>query len=1301
MTGSRLRSSWLALALALGGLAAARGDEPLPAVFPAESKATAGRIDEIRKLLADKKWPQAVEEIQSVLTASGDDLVAIDPERCVACRRLCHALLASLPPDALRSYRAEADPQARKQLDQAVAAHDVRLLRKVVDEAFCSRPGEKALDLLGDLAFERGDFAEAEQWWRLLLPPRMVKGDPPPVFLLYYPDPQTDPARTRAKLLLARLFAGAYGWADDLETYRKEFGTAEGALAGRNGRYADILREVAAEHNADPPAPTASWPTFGGDPPRGRIVVAPPRWLERMGALCRPANEQQYSLKDRGPLEEDPVYDRGAGPILANRSMAFEPVVADGKAIVSDARYVTAYDLRTGAVENWYDAVRGNGGNGGIDPNLKLPAPPDLRYTLTVAGDRVFVRLGTQSVRDVRAVDREKNKDNQSLLVCLSLRPTRTGGRFLWAVDASAPENTAADKTAAIFEGSPLVHDGLVAIVSTRFVSGRAVARIHCYPADAAEEPQELWHQDVCETHEFTDRDRRYRQHLLTLAGAYLVYCSHSGAITALDAVTGKPAWSVRYPSRGDKTADGDPSPRDPAPCLFADGRLYVAPADYDRILCLDPATGKKLWDRGPLEVVQLLGVGAGRLIFTTPTGLRAVGADDGVDAWALPDGGGGLAPAGRGLLVGDLVLWPTVSKGPGATTVYAVRQRDGVQPDYPVLLSRIPAGNLVYADGCLLSADRQVLTIFTPPRMRLPKQEASRSEKHAALMDAVRQAVAAGSWEAAAKDFQQASDAEFGAPLRLQTLLDEAALWKASGQAYRAVAVWQGLRSTEEFHGLTVEDETGLPQSAAAFAAARLGQAPKPAAPTAVDDPERPASADPPLFRTWQAKLDPGEEALTVVGGLLLCGRDQLAGRLTARSVDSGKFRWQTALPFAPTWAGRQRDVIVTAGAGGAAGLHDDGRIVWQFAAPPPSRTLPDEAGLVLTADAGRGDPLGDFHLIGGRLCLVQGERRLIVLDAESGRALWARRALGAGLRQPYPGGRFLHVAPVGGDLLLVQTAGGHRWLLDAATGRRLHDDPTASEPWPRPPVPLADGRVLLTPDARTVVLLDPASDREVWTYILPGMTTRTGEAPQLSVGPDAVLAAWATNIGWRVQRLDRATGQPAWTDPPLFNVGDLDVDGWSQDADAFYGVQDRVLFGRSLKDGAVLWQQPEAGPAGRWRTLRVGGSLFAYPIPARGARFQFRWLLGRLQWEGRLPSEEELGRGFPIACHDPRTGRLVQRLNFPVAPQSFARMDPDEAGVLPVFTMEQGEGRPLVQLSSHGLVVALAGGAWGLSAK
>ncbi len=166
--------------------------------------------------------------------------------------------------------------------------------------------------------------------------------------------------------------------------------------------------------------------------------------------------------------------------------------------------------------------------------------------------------------------------------------------------------------------------------------------------------------------------------------------------------------------------------------------------------------------------------------------------------------------------------------------------------------------------------------------------------------------------------------------------------------------------------------------------------------------------------------------------------------------------------------------------------------------------------------------------------------------------------------------------------DILLVQTSGGRRWLLDAAPGNLLHDDPTAGEPWPRAPVLLPDGGVCITPDAGTVVCLDPASGREVWTYTLPGVTTRTGEAPRLAVGPDDLVLAWATNIGWRLQRLDPATGKRAWDDPPLVNVGELDVDGWSVDAGAFYGVQDRVLFARSLKDGGVLREQPLAGPAG-----------------------------------------------------------------------------------------------------------------------
>ncbi len=322
-------------------------------------------------------------------------------------------------------------------------------------------------------------------------------------------------------------------------------------------------------------------------------------------------------------------------------------------------------------------------------------------------------------------------------------------------------------------------------------------------------------------------------------------------------------------------------------------------------------------------------------------------------------------------------------------------------------------------------------------------------------------------------------------------------------------------------------------------------------------------------------------------------------------------------------------------------------------------------------------------------------------MLEAGNGRVLWTRcRAPCARSRQPYPYGRFFHICPVNADMLLVQTSGGRRWLLDAAIGTIVHDAPTASEPWPRSPIVLPDGNVCIIADAASVILIDPSSGRELWTHRLPGVTTRTGEAPKATAGPHTLLMAWAMNIGWRVQQLDLTTGKSLWSDPPLINTSQLDVDSWSQDAKTIYGVQDRVLFARSLKDGSVLWTQALAGPSGHWRTQRFGDALLAYANETKGRRFQFRWLAGALQWTEWLAPEEKPGRDYLIVCCDPKTGRLVQRLNFMVDSQSVARLVTDDAGVLPGLAMETVEGRPLVHLSAQGLVVAVGGRAWGLTA-
>ena len=116
---------------------------------------------------------------------------------------------------------------------------------------------------------------------------------------------------------------------------------------------------------------------------------------------------------------------------------------------------------------------------------------------------------------------------------------------------------------------------------------------VACYdPADAEPRPDRpAWVADVCDSPLSPRAEGRTRQELLTLAGRNVVFCSNAGAVVALDAATGRRAWGFRYPRsprRPTRTAR-----RDPAPAVAFGGRVFVAPADGDRVYALDAETGR------------------------------------------------------------------------------------------------------------------------------------------------------------------------------------------------------------------------------------------------------------------------------------------------------------------------------------------------------------------------------------------------------------------------------------------------------------------------------------------------------------------------------------------------------------------------------------------------------------------------------------------------------------------------------------------------------------------------------------
>ena len=98
-------------------------------------------------------------------------------------------------------------------------------------------------------------------------------------------------------------------------------------------------------------------------------------------------------------------------------------------------------------------------------------------------------------------------------------------------------------------------------IAATRWEAGdRLITAVDCYPANPEDsKPPLLWRTDVCEARDPRPGEARYRHYLLTLAGSRIVYCSHAGAVVALDALTGRRCWGVRSRRRDRHTTSCEP----------------------------------------------------------------------------------------------------------------------------------------------------------------------------------------------------------------------------------------------------------------------------------------------------------------------------------------------------------------------------------------------------------------------------------------------------------------------------------------------------------------------------------------------------------------------------------------------------------------------------------------------------------------------------------------------------------------------------------------------------------------------
>ena len=243
----------------MSGLARAQGpNHGASKFYPDSSDPAETLLRNAASLARDRQWSEAIDIYQRIIDQYGEKVAKLPREKedkakpngaeelsdefvlFVDLRGHAHRSVANLPAEARAIYRNRMDSQAEHWFLQGQSLRDPALLKRVVDQAFCSSWGDDALELLGDLAFQEGRFGEALAMYRQLVLDRADDA-----FSLVHPDPSIDLARVAAKKVLCRAAAGgASSLAADVEAYAKRFPGAAGNLAGRKGPYATILEQA-------------------------------------------------------------------------------------------------------------------------------------------------------------------------------------------------------------------------------------------------------------------------------------------------------------------------------------------------------------------------------------------------------------------------------------------------------------------------------------------------------------------------------------------------------------------------------------------------------------------------------------------------------------------------------------------------------------------------------------------------------------------------------------------------------------------------------------------------------------------------------------------------------------------------------------------------------------------------------------------------------------------------------------------------------------------------------------------------
>lgn len=1069
-------------------------------------------LETAREHIIEGQWEPAVAILQELIDSSGDTLVPVEVGRYSNTGDYCHLLISRFPDAGLQAYRDRVDAQAREWFEAGQATFDEKLLRRVIADAFNSTFGDEALWLSGELAFERGQYALARQYWSLLVPSvEVARTDsgaaavdspavvPPPIYLTY-PDPSASKEDVLSRLVLCSIFEGdAVRANSELAVCRTQFPDATGTLAGRTGKLVDILSGVLLE--------TSNWNHVQS---LANAKTAPGGRLSRSG-LPGPTPRTQEMIWRQSILQ-----NRFQGPtsrtaLETEAPPAFFPLVDQGAVFVCGADSVFAFDLASGRAK-W--AIDDND-DGSIYSNiLERPVTPHLPpaglawYALCLSEGRLYARMGPPVMR------RSRNEGN-SFSEIIGLDVAQREGELAFHVtsDVLDPEAESPEATSWSFEGTPLVSDGRVYVSARRgFPEDETV--VACFDANSS---RLLWRRKVCASLKTAgDRFNVIGQNLLTLGDGRLFLTTGTGAVAALDAATGRIQWVVTYQADGKNTPHelSDPRRHGLTPCVFHRGIVYAAPNDSNLIYALDAATGHPVWrQQYPDQILHIVGVIDGRLILSGQS-IWAVDAGTGASAW--PQRIGFADPAGRGYgrpaLSHDFVYWPTRDE------ILRIDHRRGIVVGRIRLREdfRQSGGNLVIADGKLLIAQPDGLVALgsvsdgenrrpTPelkvkPKLDLPPGTANRSRQrspnNATPHDAPR--FIAASLRGDLIRVSQVSTPN-------EAVVENAAL-AATSIAANVRGLWPVRRAWQTT--LRSESDIWFPEAASES-----------------------HSTEPIIANAGQLKLvDP----------------------------DSGHVRWSVNIAESIDQVVMAGDVLAIASSASIVARNRlDGRLVWR-------RVIGDDSSGRL-----------DIRSVGrsAKRILVMTKTQIVELDPRDGSEVWSWPTDARPVSKP-AANRFPADWTIASDRLLFRPAGAKNYaLIDLNDGRLLRRGPLPFSPTVLVELSTPDARsktgVVGLDSGHQIRMTQLAELGVQWKHKASGTTHGL---PEILTAGNTMVAIEDRQFATRI---DAENGKPLWRRPisttPIANVGAATV----LTSGSLFAASDQVVRAFSVEDGSSKWER------------------------------------------------------------------------------------------------------------------------------